>query len=589
VADEVNGIWEAAIEVPGLASLGGDSKVKSLSCASAGNCAAGGTYLARSGSSEGFVADEVDGRWLAAREIPGLSALNIDSAGVNSISCASAGNCAAGGSYSESTGSPGGQGFVAEEINGRWRAAEEVPGLGELNADRLATVLSVSCTSPGNCGAGGLYEKGQGSFEGFVVDEVHNVWRSAKTVPGLGARHSGVVSSVSCASPGNCAAGGSYALGGGFLAGEVNGTWHAVTAVPGLRALNVGGHAHVNSVSCASAGYCAAGGDYTDSTPAYQGFVADEVNGTWHAAEEVAGIRALRSHNDAIVTSVSCASAGNCAAGGQYADPAGAHQGFIADEVNGTWHAAEELPELGALNVKGDANVYSVSCAPSGNCAAVGAYLDSSGHQGFVSDGVVRAPKPSKLSIANTVFPHAQRGMQYAVQLAASGGKSPYHWSVIHGNLPAGLALKTKNARGAGVLMYVSGTPTTLARDDFEIRATDSGSPGKRVATLRASIVVAKPFRLVFRPRLPVGVIGVRYEESLSWYTEGGRPPYHWSISGSLPAGIKFNASTGDLVGWPHARGTYRLKGTVVDTSSHPVTIARSLSIRVRYSRHRRR
>jgi hypothetical protein len=43
-----------------------------------------------------------------------------------------------------------------------------------------------------------------------------------------------------------------------LLAVEVNGRWRQAIEVPGLGALNNGGNAGVSSVSCASAGSCAA-------------------------------------------------------------------------------------------------------------------------------------------------------------------------------------------------------------------------------------------------------------------------------------------------------------------------------------------
>jgi hypothetical protein len=138
-------------------------------------------------------------------------------------------------------------------------------------------------------------------------------------------------------------------------------------------------------VSCASAGNCAAGGFYTDSSGKGQAFVASEVNGTWHAAIEDPGTAALNQRGDAAVNSVSCASAGNCAAGGFYTDSSGNGQAFVASEVNGTWHAAIEVPGTATLNQGGYAIVGSVSCAMAGNCAADGFYTDSSRHvQAFV-------------------------------------------------------------------------------------------------------------------------------------------------------------------------------------------------------------
>ena len=49
--------------------------------------------------------------------------------------------------------------------------------------------------------------------------------------------------------------------GGGQTAGPA---WGRAVEVPGLGSLNKGGNAGVNSVSCASPGNCTAGGSYTD-------------------------------------------------------------------------------------------------------------------------------------------------------------------------------------------------------------------------------------------------------------------------------------------------------------------------------------
>jgi hypothetical protein len=82
---------------------------------------------------------------------------------------------------------------------------------------------------------------------------------------------------VSCASPGNCSAVGYYTDSSGrqqaFVLNETDGTWGAAEAVPGIAALNKGGQAEANSVSCASAGNCSAGGDYTDSSNRQEVFV----------------------------------------------------------------------------------------------------------------------------------------------------------------------------------------------------------------------------------------------------------------------------------------------------------------------------
>jgi hypothetical protein len=63
---------------------------------------------------------------------------------------------------------------VVGEVNGHWRKAEEVPGTAALNKAGDAQITSVSCASPGHCSAGGYYGSGyhaNGTYElqGFVV------------------------------------------------------------------------------------------------------------------------------------------------------------------------------------------------------------------------------------------------------------------------------------------------------------------------------------------------------------------------------------------------------------------------------------
>jgi hypothetical protein len=94
------------------------------------------------------------------------------------------------------------------------------------------------------------------------------------------------------------------------------GTWGPAKEVPGTGTLNAGGGAQVVSLSCAPAGGCAAGGFYTDASGHHEAFVGDELNGVWGQALEVPSIAALNADGVAQVTSLSCASAGNCTAGG---------------------------------------------------------------------------------------------------------------------------------------------------------------------------------------------------------------------------------------------------------------------------------
>jgi hypothetical protein len=376
VVSEKNGTWGTAIEVPGLAALntGSDAQLALLSCGSAGNCAAVGSYTGSDGS-RAFVVSEKNGTWGKAMQVPGLAGLSGATGGsyASSVSCASAGNCTAGGNYSTKG---YGQLFVVSEKNGTWGRAIEVPGLAAMDAGAPVGIGPVSCPSAGNCAVVGSY--GAAPPLAFVISEKNGSWGTATEVPGSAALGGVTLSSVSCASAGNCTAAGflgdRYGLGslGPVAVTERNGTWGKATLVPGTSDSS---RDAAESVSCWSAGNCVAGGDVAVAIERpYQAFVASQKNGTWGKAIKVPGSVALNAGENASVVSVSCQSAGNCAAGGYYEDGAGHQQAFVVSETDGSWGNAIEVPGSGALNTGGYAQVVSVSCTSSGYCAAGGEY-----------------------------------------------------------------------------------------------------------------------------------------------------------------------------------------------------------------------
>jgi cytochrome c551/c552 len=385
------GTWGTAEEVPGIGALnkGGFARISSVSCGSAGNCSAGGIYEDSSSHGQAFVVSERNGTWGTALEVPGTAALNTGlAAPVNSVSCASAGNCSAGGSYERGIANPVMHAFVVSERNGTWGTALEVPGT--VVQFGFPEITSVSCGSAGNCSAAGDYSDNSGQ-QVFVVGERNGTWGTAKEVPGTAALNHGgdaEITSVSCASAGNCSAGGQYADAPGhaqaFVVGERNGTWGTAKEVPGTAVLNRGGVAGISSVSCASAGNCSASGFYKDRSGRFQVFVVGERNGTWGTAIRFPGIVALNQGGFARIDSVSCGSAGNCSAGGSYTNGSGFGQAFVVGERNGTWGTAIKVPGAAALG-KG-AGITSVSCGSAGNCSAGGSYGSAFGHALVVSE-----------------------------------------------------------------------------------------------------------------------------------------------------------------------------------------------------------
>jgi hypothetical protein len=268
-------------------------------------------------------------------------------------------------------------GTASVASGGSWGTAALIPGSTALNKGGFANVNSISCVAPGDCAAAGSYADSSLDNQAFVADEVAGTWQRAREVPGTAALNmfSANALSVSCASAGNCAVGGFYENADqdsqAFVASEVHGIWHPAAPVRGTT----GAGAAVSSVSCAGAGDCVAGGYFTDRAGGEQAFVADETQGRWGSAITVAA--SLNIAGNAYVTSVSCAAVGNCAAGGYYSVKPGQTEAFSVDERRGVWSAAHEV--AGALNAGLFGNINSVSCASPGNCAAGGSYTDGAG------------------------------------------------------------------------------------------------------------------------------------------------------------------------------------------------------------------
>lgn len=76
------------------------------------------------------------------------------------------------------------------------------------------------------------------------------------------------------------------------------------------------------------------------------------------------------------------------------------------------------------------------------------------------------------LRLITTSLTNGQVSMPYSALLAATGGVTPYSWSVGSGALPTGLTLGVSNGQ-------ISGTPTTSASFPFTIQVKDSSSPAQ--------------------------------------------------------------------------------------------------------------
>ena len=87
------------------------------------------------------------------------------------------------------------------------------------------------------------------------------------------------------------------------------------------------------------------------------------------------------------------------------------------------------------------------------------------------------------LAISTSSLPAGTVGVPYSRTLAATGGLTPYAWSIVAGALPGGLSLNA--ATGA-----ISGTPAVAGSSSFTVQVTDGQTPAD-VATAALSITVA--------------------------------------------------------------------------------------------------
>ena len=200
---------------------------------------------------------------------------------------------------------------------------------------------------------------------------------------------------------------------------------------------------------------------------------------------------------------------------------------------------------------------------------------DSSSPTQTTSANLSITVSPPGFSVTTTSLPSGTVGSSYSVTLAAIDGTTPYSWALTSGSLPAGLSLS--GSSGA-----ITGTPTALGTSSFTVTATDSSSPAK-TATTNLSITVSAPPLSVTTTFLPSGIVGVAYSATLA--ATGGITPYTWALtSGSLPAGLSLNASSGAITGTPSASGSSGLTVLVTDSSSPAKSASASLSITVAFS-----
>ena len=129
-------------------------------------------------------------------------------------------------------------------------------------------------------------------------------------------------------------------------------------------------------------------------------------------------------------------------------------------------------------------------------------------------------------------------GAAFSYQITASNSPTSYG---VTGTLPAGLSLNASTGE-------ISGTPSATGTSSVTIGATNAGG----TATAALSITIAQPAPVITSPTTASGGVG----SAFSYQIVASNSPASYGVTGTLPAGLSLNASTGEISGTPSATGT---------------------------------
>jgi hypothetical protein len=289
---------------PSITALG----LTAVSCPTANECVAVGSYTTPGGSTAAF-AELWNGKSWSLQPTPKTDSDTSTSLSV--ITCPSRANCVAAGTQTVGLSAPMSSttSTLTEQWTGsRWtyqRAQPATPGDGSGAQDAVDALVGISCSSGNDCTAVGFANEDSGCNRCGTLAERFNGHRWTLQRPS----HADGLQSVWCPAGHLCVAV------GGAAAQVWNGRSWKLRRIPAARG---GG---LTGVSCPSRKLCVAVGTATHGR-----VLVERWNGSrWseHAAPDPVGAEQIA------VTGVSCPTAGACVLVGSYATPAGSTAALI--------------------------------------------------------------------------------------------------------------------------------------------------------------------------------------------------------------------------------------------------------------------
>jgi hypothetical protein len=173
---------------------------------------------------------------------------------------------------------------------------------------------------------------------------------------------------------------------------------------------------------------------------------------------------------------------------------------------------------------------------------------------------LINLPPPP--SITTTTLAAGVEGTAYSQPVVATGGLGTLAFTISAGTLPAGLGISP-----AGV---ITGTPTgPNGTANFTVMVTDHSNPAQSATKPLSILINLPPAPSISPTTLPGGNVGTPYTHAIA--VTGGLGPFTWSVSsGTLPAGLSFDATTATISGIPTTQQVNVAFTIQVTDSSNP-------------------
>lgn len=371
--------WTAArAPLPAGAAVGKDQLawLRGVACPAAGNCVAVGWYYVASGPVP-LIETLSGGTWVASGHVAGAP---IDELLV--VACPAQGSCVAAGWYLTA----GILGPVVATLSGGTWTATDLPLPQGADRSDYAQLYAIACPAQGVCVATGRDEAQNGHSRAFIETLSGGSWTAvwaplpAGAAPSSATTTAGAyLNSVTCPAAGSCVAVGMYTERGSSNTAVLidtlsGGTWTAATAPLPADASADGQSAGLSGISCQTPGNCVAIGSYIGRGGAR--FLAETLSaGTWTAAAPPLPADARAPQKGlTILDSLACQEVGHCVAVGSYQASSGAIDGAIDTLSGRAWTAAAAPLPPGAATTSQLVLISQVVCPAPGYCIGVGRY-----------------------------------------------------------------------------------------------------------------------------------------------------------------------------------------------------------------------